>query len=175
MLWRTVGYGMLLFCSQSQAAIVNHGAGLVGLSGSIIETPCAIDTGSRDQSIDMGTLPLGVIANKRVGPSRSFSILLVNCTVSRASGKQPNWQRFQVTFEGTNVRGLFGVTGGARGVGLLLTDRSGAVIRPSEPAPAGMIVNADQRLDYRLRLAGNGGRLHSGDYYASLRFHLDYY
>lgn len=167
---------MLIFQeNQAEARPTNSGVGLVGISGSIIETPCAIDIGSRDQSIDMGNLPAGVIANGEDGPSRPFAIYLVNCTVSRRAKTLPNWQGFRITFEGQEDRGLFRVTGEARGIGLLLTNAKGDVIHPGKQSPEGDLNFSKQRLDYRLRLTGNGEYLHPGGYRTSIRFNMDYY
>lgn len=164
----------LLCCVQAEASSHHSGDGIVSISGSIIETPCSIDTGDRDQAIDMGVIPKGVIARDGHGADKPFSILLLNCQVSRIGNKLPAWQSFRVTFDGKNERGLFGVDGAAKGVGLQLTDAEGHIAYPGMPLPKIPAMNGDIRLNYILRLAENGSVLRAGEYATSIRFKIDY-
>ncbi|WP_049280651.1 fimbrial protein, partial [Serratia marcescens] len=74
-----------------------QGWGKVNMHGAIIDTACAIAAGSRDQTIDMDTLPLGQIIRDGQGMTKPFSIELVNCILERPENK-PDWKFFQVTF-----------------------------------------------------------------------------
>ena len=153
-----------------------QGSGLVTLNGSITETPCAIDTQSRDQSIDLGATPIGVMARDGQGKAHPFHIHLVNCQIARLDPSQEDWRYFQVTFEGSVDRGFFGLSGDARGVALMLTDSSGRIAHPGEPLLPGELSSAgEQTLDYTLRLVGNQQRLLAGDFRTTLRFRMNYY
>lgn len=168
--WRYVSSG-LLGMVLSSAVMAN---GTVRMQGSIIETACAIDVGSRDQTIDMGSLPLSQIQRDGQGNARPFVIRLVNCALSRQNSNKPDWQHFRVTFEGPHDRALFGVQGQAGGVGLEIRTTAGEVAYPGKAMFAQEITPGTRDLAYQLRLVANHQPLMSGRYYSLLRFKLDY-
>ncbi|EMJ5851806.1 type 1 fimbrial protein [Klebsiella aerogenes] len=176
--WLSVLSGAcVFFCVIAYAKVPGaQGNGLITLNGSITETPCAIDTQSRDQSIDMGATPVSVMARDGQGEARPFHIRLVNCRLARLDPSQEDWRYFQATFEGPVDRGFFGLSGDAGGVALMLTDSSGRITHPGEPLLPGELSSvSEQTLDYTLRLVGNQQRLRAGDFRTTLRFRMNYY
>lgn len=158
-----------------EAASAPAGWGRVNMEGAILDTACAIEAGSRDQSIDMSTLPINQIIRDGQGAAKPFTIRLVNCVLSRPTAGLPDWQRFQVTFDGDGRNGLFQVQGRARGVALQITDARGNIALPGEPLPPNEVTPGDMDLNYSLRLVGNQTVLRAGEYYSAVRFKLDYY
>lgn len=156
-------------------AATTAGWGRVNMEGAIIETPCAIDTDSYDQTIDFSVLPLSQIIRNGDGGTRAFTIRLVNCVLGRADPTLPDWQRFQMTFDGEHRNGLFEVLGDARGVALQIADSQGRVAYPGEALPAGALTAGNKQLHYSIRLVGNQQVLRAGHYYSTVRFKLDYY
>lgn len=149
--------------------------GSVRMSGSIIETACAIDVGSRDQTINMGSLSISDIRRDGQGPLHPFVIKLVNCALERQNRDKPNWQYFRVTFDGPHQLGLFSVNGQAKGVGLQIQrNDDGVIIVPGQPLSAQNLMAGSHDLAYELRLVANHAPLVSGQYYSQLRFKLDY-
>ncbi|CAI1243971.1 TPA: fimbrial protein [Serratia fonticola] len=165
----------LLMLLPMQSSLAAAGWGRVNMQGAVIETACAIDTNSRDQTIDMSVAPLNQIIRDGKGATRSFSIRLVNCVLGRIDENLAKWQRFQVTFDGRVDNGLFGVDGQARGVALQLTDSEGNIVSPGNPTPLLDITEGDRALNYSLRLVSNQQRLRSGEYTSTIRFKMDYY
>ncbi|HII4325964.1 TPA: fimbrial protein [Enterobacter cloacae] len=163
---------MLSPIENSQAAA---GWGRVNMQGAVIETACAIDTNSRDQTIDMSVLPLSQIMRDGQGLTRPFSIKLINCVLDRIDESLPQWRRFQVTFDGRVDNGLFGVDGAARGVALQLADNDGNIVTPGNPSPYLDISEGERELNYSLRLVSNQQILRSGEYTSTIRFKMDYY
>jgi type 1 fimbria pilin len=164
---------MLSPLQNSQAA--TSGWGRVNMQGAVIETACAIDTNSRDQTIDMSVLPLSQIMRDGQGLTRPFSIKLINCVLDRMDESLPQWRRFQVTFDGRVDNGLFGVDGTARGVALQLADNDGNIVTPGIPSPYLDITEGERELKYSLRLVSNQQILRSGEYTSTIRFKMDYY
>lgn len=158
----------------SAGAPMAQGRGRVNMQGAIVDTACAIAVESRDQTIDMGTVPLAEIQRNGKGRSKPFAIQLVNCVIERPSGK-PDWRQFQVTFDGDADGTLFGVRGEATGLALQIIDYMGNIAIPGNPLPAGDIVPGSMQLNYTLRLVTNNRRLKSGDYFSAIRFKLDYF
>ncbi|ANS41621.1 MULTISPECIES: fimbrial protein [Serratia] len=173
---RVVVSSLLFMVSGSQAwSATPAGWGRVNMQGSIIETACAIDTQSRDQTIDMDTAPVSQIARDGQGVSRPFSIRLVNCVLGRIDPRLPDWQRFQITFDGRADTGGFGVEGDAKGIALQISDTFGNIANPGKPLPSGEISPGDKILNYSIRLVGNDQQLKAGEYNSTLRFKMEYY
>jgi type 1 fimbria pilin len=177
---RSLLYLMLLaLCAgqpASQAApTASAGHGSVSMTGAIIDTACAIDLGSRAQVIALSTLPIGQLISEGKGPAQPFAIRLVNCTLSRPDPREPNWQTFQVTFDGLADGTRFHIAGAAHGLALQIADADGRIALPGVALPAQAVKPGTLVLSYTLRLVGNAQRLQPGDYRATVRFKLDYY
>lgn len=154
----------------------DQGHGRVNMQGSIIDTPCAIDVESWDQTIDMTAVPVGRIVRDGYGPEKPFHIRLINCSLPRQKPGAVDWSKFQVTFDGASTRDdLFSVSGEARGVGLRITDSQGGVAVPGEPMPTSGLLTDGMQLDYTLRLMSNRQSLRPGAYRTTIRFKLDYF
>ncbi len=155
---------------------VDQGSGRVRMQGSIIDTPCAIAVDSRDQSIDMSVLPVEQIMRDGRGPTRPFSIRLVDCVLARDNPNQPDWSTFRVTFDGATTNdSLFAVNGQGRGVGLQIADEGGNIALPGEQMPPGNLRDGNMTLDYTIRLVADRKTLRAGSYRSTIRFKLDYY
>ncbi|XXD09670.1 fimbrial protein [Klebsiella sp. R445] len=176
---RRAAPSLLICCaaifSSSICSAALAGEGRVSMEGAIVETPCAIDVGGRDQSLSMGTIPLSQLIRDGYGPKKIFSIRLVNCVLTRISPTLPSWQRFMVTFDGDTDRGHFGLTGEARGVALMIHDVTGVRAIPGEALPARSLIPEEMLLRFTLSLVGNQQTLHVGNYRSAIRFRIDYY
>ncbi|MEX6003876.1 fimbrial protein [Providencia vermicola] len=96
---------LTLFLSPQMAASP-HGWGKVTMGGEIVDTACAIDIGSRDQTINMGVLPTSYIREVGKGPIKEFNIKLVDCRWEKYSKENNEWNSFEVTFDGPS-EGVF--------------------------------------------------------------------
>lgn len=171
----TQGLFLLSGCVASTAALcTSEGAGRVTLNGEITDAACTIAMDSRDQVIDMGILPVGVIRETGQGPVRDVDIYLVNCELAKASDPTQMWQTLRMTFDGAADKGLFQVFGEARGVGLFLQDSSQRQVIPGEALPEQTIVPPTMRLSYQLRLVSDSRPLRAGPYQSAIRFKVDY-
>lgn len=151
------------------------GWGRILMEGSIIETACAIEMNSRDQAIEMITIPITKIAQDGRGIAKPFVIRLVNCTLKRVNPTHPDFKLFQVTFDGVPDGNLLGVEGEARGVGLQIKDHSGNIALPGVPLPPTEIFPGDKVLHYTMNLVPNNQKLRAGEYRSTVRFKMDYY
>lgn len=146
----------------------------VKVHGTIVEAACAIDVGSRDQTIEMGSLPISSLYRDGQGPIRPFHIRLVNCVLARQNPAKPNWQYFRVTFDGAQSHGLFRVDGQAAGVGLQIQRADGEIALPGKAMSRQSLSEGERELSYRLRLVANHEALAAGEHTSQLRFKLDY-
>lgn len=159
----------------SAMAVPTRGWGTISMEGAIVETACAIDVGSQDQTVDMGVMPLGQIIRNGRGNTRPFTIQLVGCQLSAPTPAAPEWHYFQITFDGPVDQGLFAVNGESRGVALRITDSQGNVARPGYRMPSGNIVPGRMGLNYFLDVMGNNEILRAGAFQSIVRFKLNYY
>lgn len=166
---------LLLYISSAQAAHPTQGWGRVNMQGAIIDTACAIAAGSREQVIYMETVPVADIIRDGQGMTKPFSIELINCVLTRPNNNLPDWNHFQVTFDGETDGALFGVRGEAKGIALQITDGQGNVATPGKPLPLGNISLGTMQLNYAMRLVSNSQSLQVGAYSSAVRFKLDYY
>lgn len=165
--------GVIVF--PAIASQTEQGSGYVAVEGSIIDSACAIDAGSRDQSIELMTIPVSQMIHDREGPVRPFSIRLINCTLTPLTPGKPNWQSFKITFDGPLDGDNFRLFGEAKGVSLKIIDTYGNHALPGKPLPARLIESGDMTLNYGMRLVNNSQRLESGHYQTTIRFKMDYY
>ncbi|AGP46494.1 fimbrial protein [Serratia plymuthica] len=166
---------LLLFVSSAEATQQTQGWGRVNMQGAIIDTACAIAAGSREQIIDMETVPVADIIRDGQGVTKPFSIELINCVLTRPNNKLPDWKHFQVTFDGETDGELFGVRGDAKGIALQIADGQGNIATPGKPLPLGDISLGVMQLNYAMRLVSNSQSLRVGAYSSAVRFKLDYY
>lgn len=148
--------------------------GTVGMKGSIIDTPCAIQTKDIEQVIYLAVDTTGELIHDGLGSTKSFWIHLTSCVLTPQSPHAKNWSGFQVTFEGNSDGKLFRVEG-ADGVGIEITDQNGQVATPGVPLPGVPLTTEAQMLKYTLRLVTAPRRLRAGDYRSSIRFKVDYF
>lgn len=153
----------------------SQGWGKVSMYGEIVDTACAIETESRDQTIDMGVIPVSVLKQFGKAPPKPFHIQLVDCHVDRYSGTQNEWKSFDVTFDGPASGEFFTVSGEAKGVQLAMRDDQGIPIIAGKPLPKKELIPGDMTLNYELQLVTNNQRLQAGSYQTLLRFKIDYY
>lgn len=167
------GIGLLLSQGLSFAATTDFAH--VSLAGNILDTPCSIGPGSRDQTIPMGSTPIGVIARDGFGRSVPFSIQLKDCDLARFAKRLPDWQGVRVIFDGLSDGQDFSVRGTAEGVVLRIFDAEGHVAVPGDPLPSLSLIEGDQTLNFRMQLVSDHKPLKKGEYHAVIQFGLSYF
>ena len=95
--------------------------------------------------------------------------------MANADPEKSNRQHFAVSFDGAADGNNFAVYGDAEGIAMQIVDDKGNTTTPGVPSPEINIIPTDMKLNYALRLVGNGKVLRAGAYYSSVRFKLDYY
>ena len=152
-------------------ANLNDSEGKVWMLGEIVESACTIDSGSLDQTVDMGVLPIGVLLSEGEGPTKDFQIKLIDCLWG--DDTQSNYSNLDITFTGNTDGKYFLVNGDAAGVVLELEDVNKKPIIPGEKInyPGGAQNLSNQ---YFLKLLPNGELVKPGNYYSLLHFNINY-
>lgn len=166
---------MALLCLPS-IATANQGHGHLGVTGSIVDTACSIETGDLDQGIEMGTLPVSDLINGGHGPLIPFTVHLKNCDLDDGNSiAAHHWRDVRITFEGAPDGGnLFAMEGTARGEGVAIQDVTGAQAVPGRPMVAIPIVSGSMALHYRMQIEGDRRPLRPGNFTTALRYFMEY-
>ncbi|ACY85088.1 minor pilin subunit PapH [Edwardsiella piscicida] len=128
------------------------------------------------QAIYMGDTPVRELQDTFSGPEKKFRLRLRNCELAGSGSNIFIGSRIRVTFSGREgeSRDKFSVIGQAQGINLQIADSSGYLAKSGEVMHPMLLNGNEQSLDYTLRLVRNGKPLQAGDYYAVLRFKVDY-
>ncbi|MGP2925573.1 fimbrial protein [Serratia bockelmannii] len=165
-----------IFTAQAMPATASViGWGRVNMEGAIVNAACAIESASRDQTIDMKVLPVEQISRDGHGLTRPFTLKLVNCGLAGENSANAGRQYFRMIFDGNAEGKNFGVIGDARGIALRIVDSIGTDIYPGVPMSIENTLTKDYRLHYSMQLVANSQVLRAGDYRSAIRFKLDYY
>ncbi|ELQ6221733.1 type 1 fimbrial protein [Cronobacter turicensis] len=165
---------MVLLPTEGHARASDHGHGTVSMKGSIIDTPCAIQTNDIEQVISLNTDTTGELIHDGRGSTKPFWIHLTQCVLKPQAPHAKNWSGFQVTFDGISDGKLFRVEG-ADGVGLQIIDQNGQEAIPGVPLPGVPLTTEAQVLEYTLRVIAAPHRLRAGVYQSTIRFKVDYF
>lgn len=160
----------------SSASAAGQGHGNVRMLGSIIDTPCAIDSESRYQSIDLPIVPVSTIINDGAGPSKPFRITLSDCSLFSPLRSGIRSSTFSITFTGKKTgNALFGVEGEGSGVGIEISDKAGNIAEPGKAMPDYLLEPDSMDLLFNMRLKANEKAIKPGDYVSTISFKMDYY
>lgn len=164
------------------AAKQDQGSGLVTLGGQILDSACALDSGSAYQVIEMDPAPMGRLIREGESEPHEFSLRLVRCSLMRADPSRPgrylpDWEHVRVTFDGLTDREgrSFAAIGTSQGVALHITDMNGRESMPGVPMDLTPLSGGGQELRYVLQLVGNDRPMAVGTHRAAVRFRLEYF
>ncbi|HHL2560634.1 TPA: fimbrial protein [Yersinia enterocolitica] len=159
------------FAFTAQAA--DDASGNVTFTGSIIDSPCSIKPQSGDQTVDLGQISSAALTSKGTSTPRNFSIELEKCDIA-------TMKNVAITFTGStdNVDpALLGITGTAKGAGVVITDGSGATIKLGQASAPRALGVGTNTLQYSAYLQGNSATVGSvvpGEFTSVANFTLAY-
>ncbi|EFC4421676.1 type 1 fimbrial protein [Escherichia coli] len=150
--------------------------GRSSFKGQVIAPACTLAMEDRYQAVDMGAIPLRTLQSTPVGPEKKFRLRLRNCELAGTGKHVYTASRIRVTFDGSQgeTPDKFLLAGQAEGIYLQITDNQGYVARAGKAMPPLLLNGNEEELSYTLRVVRNGYPLKAGDYYAILRFKVDY-
>ncbi|EPW1927959.1 fimbrial protein [Escherichia coli] len=150
--------------------------GRVSFKGQVIAPACTLAMEDTWQAIDMGETPVRDLQDSIVGPEKKFRLRLRNCELAGTGKRVYTASRVRVTFDGLQgeTPDKFSLAGQAEGINLQILDNQGYPARVGKVMPPLLLNGNEEGLDYTLRVIRNGQMLKAGDYYAALRFKVDY-
>ena len=150
--------------------------GRASFKGEVIAPACTLAMEDTYQAIDMGITPVRDLQDSFAGPEKKFRLRLRNCELAGTGKRVYTASRVRVTFDGLQgeTPDKFSLTGQAEGINLQILDNQGYPARVGKVMPPLLLNGNEEGLDYTLRVVRNGQPLKAGDYYAALRFKVDY-
>lgn len=150
--------------------------GRASFKGQVIAPACTLAMEDTYQAIDMGEIPVRDLQDSFVGPEKKFRLRLRNCELAGTGKRVYTASRVRVTFDGLQgeTPDKFSLTGQAEGINLQILDHQSYPARVGKVMPPLLLNGNEEGLDYTLRVVRNGQPLKAGDYYAALRFKVDY-
>ncbi|HGG2530451.1 TPA: fimbrial protein [Escherichia coli] len=150
--------------------------GRASFKGEVIAPACTLAMEDTYQAIDMGITPVRDLQDSFSGLEKRFRLRLRNCELAGTGKRVYTASRVRVTFDGLQgeTPDKFSLTGQAEGINLQILDNQGYPARVGKVMPPLLLNGNEEGLDYTLRVVRNGQPLKAGDYYAALRFKVDY-
>ncbi|GEM74776.1 fimbrial protein [Vibrio sagamiensis] len=152
--------------------------GRANFKGEVLSPTCTIAMESAYQVIDLGILPVRELQNVSFGPEKVFHIKLRNCELSNKSLRGDTYSNRQLRLSFDGLKGetpnQFAMVGLAQGIDLQIIDAKGEVAQVNETLRPVPLYGNEQNLQYSLRVAKNSQPLKAGNYYAAIKFKVNY-
>lgn len=154
------------------APAVDQGSGSITFTGSIIDAPCSITPDSSNQTVDLGQISNSLLAKAGSSTPRNFTIDLEKCDTATK-------KNVTITFGGSKDavnEKLLGITGTAKGAGVVLTDGGGSQIILGQASAARELLAGDNKLAFSAYLQGSSadGSVTPGEFSSVANFTLAY-
>lgn len=153
----------------------DQGHGKITFKGSIIDAPCSIDANSEDQTIKLGEISKNQLAGGGKSTPVPLNIQLHDCDSATAD-------KASITFSGiagdsaAGLDGSFAVTGQGAGVGVVITDMGGNVIKPGIKTSLPALNGGDNDLEFQAYVQGSSasGAVTPGNFTSVANFMMTY-
>ncbi|MCE3115165.1 type 1 fimbrial protein [Enterobacter sp. ASE] len=165
-----LGMGMVMAAGAANAKDQGHGT--ITFTGAIIDAPCSITAETANQTVDLGQVSNSALNNGQTSTPKAFFIQLEQCDSSKLkSGVQA---AFTGATDAQNPE-MLGITGSAKGAGIVVTDGSGTPIKlDGTLSNAQTIGDGSNKLSFSAYLQANGASVTPGDFSSTADFTLSY-
>lgn len=164
---------VLLAASTSVVYAAGAGSGVVKFEGEIIEAACSITPGTSDQLVKFGQVATSQLKSGGMSLPQKIEIELEGCSLDDLTD-----QTVTATFTGTesvDVPKALGITGTAKGAGIVIVDDLGAAIELGKASAPRMIGAGKNTLLFGAYMKGMAaGDLTHGEFTAITNFALAY-
>ncbi|ELY4671744.1 fimbrial protein [Cronobacter muytjensii] len=165
-----IALGIVMATGAANAKDQGHGT--ISFTGSIIDAPCSITAETANQTVDLGQVSNVALTNGQTSSPKPFFIQLEQCDTSNLKSG------VSTAFTGAtdaNNPDMLGVTGSAKGAGIVITDGSGTPIKlDGTPSTAQTIGDGSNKLSFSAYLQANGASVTPGDFSSTADFTLSY-
>lgn len=162
-------------CSYAFSSYLIPGHGESSLFGGIVDTPCTINTDSKDQTIDMGAIPINRLIQFGKSEPIPFNINLINCRWEQNATIKEEWRNFNIAFIAPSKDDYFTVNGNAKGIKLSIYDYMKNKVIPGNILNLQEINSRDIKLKFNLYLVRDDEKLETGIFHTIVSFRISYY
>ena len=149
--------------------------GRVQLTGSIVDTACAMHMGNEGQTVTLQPASLDGLVRGAVTFRRALNIYLSDCGITNTGSSVITSRALKLTFEGEAEGKYFGLQGAAQGVAIQIKDAHGKRIAPGMSLDDSSGAVDTIELNYFLELVGTGTVLQAGDYHATIKLSVQHF
>ncbi|MEJ4047246.1 fimbrial protein [Erwinia sp. SLM-02] len=153
--------------------------GEMRLNGEIIEAACEIEFQDREQWIEFGQITAHEILSRSGNNlTHAFHIRLTDCSLQSQIYPGLYYRSAKITFNSDKVREgneLIGITGDAKGFGIRLSDANGKRVRLGVPTSDFPLNDGVNTLNFKATIVPLSSNILSGEFYATVRFFMDYF
>lgn len=164
-----LGMGMVMVAGTSYAKDQGHGT--ITFTGSIIDAPCSITGETANQTVDLGEVSNNALNHGETSSPKPFFIQLEQCDISEL-------KEVTTTFTGATVENnpsMLGITGSARGAGIIITDGTGSPVTMGKASQPQILGEGGNKLSFSAYLQSNGASsVTPGDFTSTADFTLAY-
>jgi type 1 fimbria pilin len=172
-------YSALIFLSL-QAHAITAGPNFTGkatMQGEVLASGCTISFPDQFQTVSFGDIAIRDIGIGNGHLKKKFHITLDNCYLPDKGTGPEVAPDLRIRFEG--IQGeeaeYFLPSGTGRGVSLIVRDSNNDIMYPGAYSKAYYSRNhKEQTMGFSLELVPDGRPLRPGEYYAALRFNINY-
>ncbi|MGG4609853.1 fimbrial protein [Providencia sp. Me31A] len=160
--------------------------GILHVKGALTDSPCRLVMSSADQTIMLGTVPVGDFPSIGTqGKATKFNIELTNCLavenarMNRQTGQVP-WSLDQPGFSmrftavDTDSSGRYVKLNGISGLGLMIKDNNGKTLKLGQYNDPSFLPAGQTILTYNVVPVRVPGPFSPGAFYAAIGFQLSY-
>ena len=157
--------------SLAQAAPKEQGHGKVTFTGSIIDAPCSIASGSSDQTVELGQISNVLLKSGGKSTAHAFKIELEGCEISEEADAK---NKVTISFNG-EVGAVVDRLGTGLGASIVIEDVNGPVKLATASKPQ-LLQNGDNTLNFSAYLQGDGASatITEGKFTTTANFTLAY-
>lgn len=166
---------MVSALGMGAAHAADKGHGKITFTGTIIDATCSIDAESLDQTKELGAISMKQLDGGGKSSPIDFDIKLHDC--STATLKNATVSFNGVAGDSTaGLDGALAVTGQGSGVGVVITDMGGNVIKPNVASPEMVLNDGDNDLLFQAYVQGSSvaNAVVPGTFSSVANFMMDY-
>lgn len=149
--------------------------GRVQLTGSIVDTACAMRLGNEGQTVTFQPAALHSLVRGDASFRQPLNIYLSDCDTSNTRSSASTAPALKLTFEGENNGKYFGTQGTAQGVAIQIKDVHGKLITPGMSLEGNSRNTDTMTLKYFLEIVGTGSALQAGNYHAVIKLSVQHF
>lgn len=158
--------------AEEEVTTIKVNGGTVSFTGSIVNTPCAVENSSEGQTVELGQFRQSQFEKTGdTAEARAFNIVLSDCAID-------TYSKASIYFDGVTDGDTTVLTteGGAEGVGIRILDNASNPVQLDQSAAAGtaMLIEGNNVLNFKAQYISTADSVTPGGANAGVNFLVEY-